>query len=120
MFSSLLNSELDNTFDQAIKGLNVIQVLQIFLSYILDNTKKPFKQKTLYSKEKGENCIKQLHINIKIENVSFQFHPSYLTLRNKLKVYKHQSLETEGDNVVLPEEMPLQPEDSCDTDFRPR
>ena len=91
-----------------------------FFSYILDNTKKPFKQKTLYSNEKGENCIKQLHINIKIENVSFQFHPSYFTLRNKLKVYKHQSLETEGDNVILPEEMPLQPEDSCDTDFRPR
>ena len=29
-------------------------------------------------------------------------------------------METEGDNVVLPEEMPLQREDSCDTDFRPR
>ena len=38
----------------------------------------------------------------------------------KLRVYKEQDLETDVENIVPPEVMPLQAEDSCDTDCHSR
>ena len=40
--------------------------------------------------------------------------------RKKVHAYKHRALEADGDDIILPEEMPLQPGNGCPGDFRPK